>query len=152
MGRTARGVRGIRLEEGDWVAGVVLVEDDKQLITITENGFGKRSEFEEFACHNRGGKGVCCHNVNEKTGCLASIASVSESDDLMLMTSEGTMIRMAVCEIPVYKRSAGGVIVMRTSGEAKVATFTVVANEDDVETEGGETPVEASAETPVVTE
>ena len=148
MGRTARGVRGIRLEEGDWVAGVVLVEDDKKLITITENGFGKRSEFEEFACHNRGGKGVCCHNVNDKTGRLASIASVSENDDLMLMTSEGTMIRMAVCEIPVYKRSAGGVIVMRTSGEAKVATFTVVANEDEIEAENEA----VSNETPAVTE
>ncbi|MBE6618967.1 MAG: DNA gyrase subunit A [Ruminococcaceae bacterium] len=148
MGRTARGVRGIRLEEGDWVAGVVLVEDDKKLITITENGFGKRSEFEEFACHNRGGKGVCCHNINDKTGRLASIASVSENDDLMLMTSEGTMIRMAVCEIPVYKRSAGGVIVMRTSGEAKVATFTVVANEDEIEAENEA----VSNETPAVTE
>ena len=130
MGRGARGVRGIRLEEGDYVTGAVLVEDDKTLITITENGFGKRSAFDEFACHNRGGKGVCCHNITDKTGLLASIASVSETDDIMLMTSEGTMIRMAAGEIPVYRRSAGGVIVMRTAGEAKVASFTVIANEN----------------------
>ena len=133
MGRGARGVRGIKLEEGDCVAGVVLVENDKTLITITENGFGKRSEFDEFACHNRGGKGVCCHNITDKTGRLASIASVSEDDDIMLMTSEGTMIRMAVNEIPKYRRSAGGVIVMRTSGEAKVASFTVIAKEEEIE-------------------
>ena len=133
MGRGARGVRGIKLEEGDCVAGVVLVENDKTLITITENGFGKRSEFDEFACHNRGGKGVCCHNITDKTGLLASIASVSEDDDIMLMTSEGTMIRMAVNEIPKYRRSAGGVIVMRTSGEAKVASFTVIAKEEELE-------------------
>jgi DNA gyrase/topoisomerase IV subunit A len=67
----------------------------------------------------------------------------------MLMTSEGTMIRMAVCEIPVYKRSAGGVIVMRTSGEAKVASFTVIANEEEIE---GETANEVSSEAPAVTE
>ena len=70
----------------------------------------------------------------------------------MLMTSEGTMIRMAVCEIPVYKRSAGGVIVMRTSGEAKVATFTVVVSEEEIEVEGAEASAEASTEAPVVTE
>ncbi len=133
MGRGARGVRGIKLEEGDCVAGVVLVENDKTLITITENGFGKRSEFDEFACHNRGGKGVCCHNITDKTGLLASIASVSEDDDVMLMTSEGTMIRMAVNEIPKYRRSAGGVIVMRTSGDAKVASFTVIAKEEELD-------------------
>ena len=147
MGRGARGVRGIKLEDGDYVTGAVLVEDDKTLITITENGFGKRSVFDEFACHNRGGKGVCCHNITEKTGLLASIASVSENDDIMLMTSEGTMIRMSADEIPVYRRSAGGVIVMRTSDEAKVASFTVIANENiEIEESSSSAPAAAPVE------
>ena len=147
MGRGARGVRGIKLEDGDYVTGAVLVEDDKTLITITENGFGKRSAFDEFACHNRGGKGVCCHNITEKTGLLASIASVSENDDIMLMTSEGTMIRMSADEIPVYRRSAGGVIVMRTSDEAKVASFTVIANENiEIEESSSSAPAAAPVE------
>lgn len=145
MGRSARGVRGIRLDEGDEVVGAVLVEEGRSLITITENGFGKRSEFDEFACHNRGGKGVCCHNINDKTGPLASIASVCEDDDLMLMTSSGTMIRMAVCEIPVYRRSASGVIVMRTAEEARVASFTVIAKEEEPEQETTETSAENTA-------
>ncbi len=146
MGRGARGVRGIRLEDGDEVVGAVLVEDDKKLITITENGFGKRSDFDEFACHNRGGKGVCCHNITDKTGPLASIASVSEDDDIMLMTDSGTMIRMTVGEIPVYRRSAGGVIVMRTSDETRVASFTVIAKEEEIEQPSGTTEAPEGSE------
>ncbi len=130
MGRTARGVRGIRLEEGDYVTGVTLVDDNRQLITITERGFGKRSSFDEFATRNRGGKGVICHNITEKTGKLCGIASVSESDDLMLMTDGGTMIRISVGDIPTYSRSAGGVIVMRLDGDSYICNFALIGNDD----------------------
>lgn len=147
MGRTARGVRGIRLEEGDYVTGVTLVDDSRKLITITERGFGKRSSFDEFACRNRGGKGVICHNITEKTGKLCGIASVSETDDLMLMTDSGTMIRISVSDIPTYSRSAGGVIVMRLDGESYICNFALIETGESDEAKSAESEaVEAAVE------
>ena len=133
MGRTARGVRGIRLEEGDRVAGVTLVDESKTLVTITERGFGKRTDFNEFTCHNRGGKGVICHNIGEKTGALAGIATVSEDDDLMLITSTGTMIRVNAGDLSRYGRSAAGVIVMRMDEGNYIVNFAKVEKQDDEE-------------------
>jgi DNA gyrase subunit A len=138
MGRTARGVRGIRLSDDDEVVGAVAgnAEDNSKLLTITERGFGKRSEFEEFrAMKNRGGSGVACHKISEKTGALVSIVAVSEEDDIMLMTGDGTMIRMAVAEIPTYSRTAGGVIVMRLSEGDSVCGFAKIASEEKAEAE-----------------
>ena len=147
MGRTARGVRGIRLEDGDFVVGCALVDDSRNLVTVTEGGFGKRSSFEDFACKNRGGKGVKCHNISEKTGSLAGIATVDESDDLMLITSDGTVIRLAVSDIPVYSRAAGGVIVMRLSDGDKVVNFAVIEEEEeDDRSENVESVAEESEE------
>ena len=146
MGRTARGVRGIRLGDGDRVVGVALVQDDKDLVTITEKGFGKRSRFDEFPVHNRGGKGVKCHNLSEKTGELTGVAAVDEDMDLMMMTGEGMLIRIAVSDIPVYSRSAGGVIVMRMAEGSKIVNFTCMEREEDTDGEpdedGEETDVE----------
>lgn len=136
MGRTARGVRGIRLEEGDYVKGVTLVDDSKSLITITEKGYGKRCSFSDFTCRNRGGKGVICHNVNEKTGLLAGISTVEDSDDLMIITDDGTVIRISAGEIPVYGRGASGVIVMRPDENSSIINFTNVGREDDSQKEG----------------
>ncbi len=132
-GRSARGVIAIRPDEGDRVIGATIVDGSKQLLTITENGFGKRCEFSEFASHNRGGKGMRCHHVTEKTGKLAAISAVSEEDDLLITTDTGTVIRTHVNEISLYSRTASGVIVMRTSGEAKVTGFTVTAAEENEE-------------------
>jgi len=132
-GRSARGVIGIRPEEGDCVAGVAVVEEGRMLLTITENGFGKRCDFDDFAAHHRGGKGMRCHTISDKTGKLAAIASVAEEEDILLITDGGTVIRTRVCEIPVYSRTASGVIVMRTADDAKVSNFTVVPVEEEVE-------------------
>ncbi len=140
-GRNARGVIGIRPGRGDYVAGVCVVEPEKTLLTITENGFGKRCEFEEFAAHNRGGKGMRCHSVSEKTGKLASIAAVAEQEDILMITNTGTVIRTHVSEIPVYSRTASGVIVMRRSEGAYVSNFTVVSNEEDEEQDQEPVPV-----------
>lgn len=136
MGRTARGVRGIRVAEDDEVCGVALVEPGKKLVTITENGYGKLTEFEDFrTMKNRGGKGVCAHNITEKTGMLSSIASVEDGDDLMLITKDGTVIRIPVAGIPTYSRTAGGVIVMRLSGDTKIVNFAKVESEERLEKE-----------------
>ena len=146
MSRTARGVRGIRLKGDDDVVGVSVVEEGKKLITITEKGFGKRNDFDCFSAHSRGTMGVICHKLTAKTGELAGIAAVSEDDDIMVITNEGTIIRMAVSSIPVYgSGSTSGVIVMRLDGEAKIVNFAVTKSEKEEETENteGETAAEA---------
>ena len=143
-GRSARGVIGIRPGEDDYVAGVTVVDESKMLLTITENGFGKRCEFSEFAAHHRGGKGMRCHNITDKTGKLACIAAVDETDDILLITDEGIVIRTRVNEISVYGRTASGVIVMRT--DAKICNFAVVEEEEEPEEETDTEAVEVEIE------
>ena len=152
LGRTARGVRGIRLREGDYVVGAVVVDDDKQLITITENGYGKRTPFEDFRVKGRGGLGVTCHNLTDKTGLLAGTAAVDDGDDLMMITNLGTIIRTPVKFINVYSRAAAGVIVMRLNEGQSIVGFSRVAHEEeepiDEEAEGtteATEPVEVTA-------
>ncbi len=138
MGRTARGVRGIKLTHGDYVRAAATVEEGKKLLTITELGFGKRSEFDDFSAHNRGTKGVCCHKLSAKTGKLCGIAAISEDEDIMMITSEGTMIRISASDIPVYSRTAGGVIVMRTASDTHIVNFAKVAKEEEEAPEADE--------------
>ena len=146
MGRTARGVRGIRLREGDEVVGVSVVEEGKTLITVTEKGFGKRNEFNGFSAHSRGTMGVICHKLTAKTGELAGIAAVSDDDDIMIITNEGTIIRMAVSGIPVYgSGSTSGVIVMRLDDDAKIVNFAVTESEKEEE-ENTETEADTASE------
>ncbi len=132
LGRTARGVRAIKLSEDDEVAGAAVEEDDKYLLTITENGYGKRTEFGEYNLHNRGGKGVHCHNT-VRTGKIAGIAAVTADEDVMIITNVGTIIRVPVTDIPVYGRAAGGVIIMRQTGESKIVNFTCIAENKEKE-------------------
>ena len=149
MGRLARGVRGITLGDGDYVVGVALVSEGNKLLTITENGYGKRSEFDDFReMKNRGGRGVTCHNINEKTGKLAAIASVGENDDIMIITNDGTIIRTPVSGINVYSRSAGGVIVMRLSEGATIVNFAKIQSEEDIEKSAEEAEEELRKESP----
>ena len=132
MGRTARGVRGIKLRGDDYVTGVAIVEEGKSLVTITENGFGKRTDFEDFReMKTRGGYGVTCHKLTEKTGLLCGIRTVSDDDDLMMITDSGTIIRTPASDIPTYSRTAGGVIVMRLGEGQTLINFTAVAREED---------------------
>ena len=131
MGRVARGVRGIKLREGDYVCGVAVVDETKKLITITENGYGKKTEFSDFReMKNRGGKGIICHNITEKTGLLAGISVVDDDSDIMMITDQGQMIRIRVSDVPTYSRSAGGVIVMRLADGQHIVNFTRVAKEE----------------------
>ena len=159
MGRTARGVRGIALRGEDYVTGVAVVAEGEKLLTITENGYGKRTDFEDFRLmKNRGGHGVCVHNISEKTGLLAGIVSVSEDDDIMIITNQGQIVRTPAAGIPVYSRTASGVIVMRLSEGQSVANVTKLASEPEPEEVGTtaapnavadseETPEESAAET-----
>ena len=148
MGRNARGVKGITLVDDDVVVGVCLVDDEKTLLTVTENGMGKRTLFSDFReMKHRGGRGVTCHNINEKTGKLASILTVSEDDDIMLITNEGTIIRTAVSGINVYSRTAGGVILMRLDEGCTINNVARLEKNEEIEAEAQ--VVEAEAEAPV---
>ena len=134
MGRGARGVRGISLVGDDVVVGVARVEEDKTLLTVTEGGMGKRTSFEDFReMKNRGGRGVTCHKISEKTGKLASIITVSDDDDIMIITNEGTIIRTSVESINVYSRSATGVIVMRLSEGSVINNVARLEKQEEIE-------------------
>ena len=136
MGRTARGVRGISLRDGDYVAGVCVIEEGKDLLCITENGFGKRSPFDDFRImKHRGGFGVTCYNLTEKSGILTGIAAVDDNDDIMMITDSGTIIRTPVAGVPSRSRSAGGVIVMRLGEDQKLVNFTITPHSEESEEE-----------------
>ena len=134
MGRTAHGVKGITLMGDDYVVGVAAVDEEKTLLTITDNGMGKRTEFSDFRqMKNRGGKGVTCQNITEKTGKLASIITVSDDDDIMLITNEGTIIRTSVSGINVYSRTATGVIIMRLSDGSFINNVARLEKAEEIE-------------------
>lgn len=126
MGRTATGVRGIRLEEGDEVCGAAIAEEGKTLLTVSEKGFAKRTEFSEFTPHHRGGGGMRCYKAVEKTGMLCGIAAVCEDEDIMLITASGGLIRVHAGEISTQGRSASGVRTMNTEKHGNVVSFTTV--------------------------
>lgn len=139
MGRAASGVRGIRLSPDDEVCGSAVADGGKLLLTITENGLGKRTPFDEYTVHGRGGKGMKCHNVSEKTGRLAGIAAVSDEDDVLLISDGGTMIRINAKQIRITGRAAAGVRVMTPKpGEHIVNLAAVKRDGEEPETEENE--------------
>ena len=135
MGRTAHGVKGITLVGDDYVVGVAVVEEEKMLITVTEKGYGKRNGFDGYTAHSRGTTGVLCHKLTEKTGKLAGIATVSEDDDIMMITNTGTVVRIHANEIPSYSRTATGVIVMGLSEGSYINNITRLEKEEKIEEE-----------------
>ena len=142
MGRDAAGVRGITLSGSDYVVGAEKVEEGKTLLTITENGYGKRTELSEYLRtgpdgekipQGRGGKGLKNYNITPKTGNVAGCRVVAESDDVMVIENGGVIIRTPVANINVYKRDVQGVIVMRIEEGNKVVSIERVENEETVE-------------------
>ncbi len=151
MGRHARGVRAVMLDDGDFVVGAGIIPDgnddnDLYILTVTSNGYGKRSVTGEYKCQHRGGRGLICHGVSAKTGELAGLRLVREGEEVMLITDGGIIIRTRISEIPVYGRSASGVIVMRLEEGASVARFAVVDPETESEDKETETVEENSGE------
>jgi len=133
MGRSARGVKGIRLEEGDSVISCEVVTSDRLAMVISERGVAKRTSFEEFSIHHRGGKGVKAMNLGRKTGPLVGSWAVAEDDEIMVITSRGRMIRVAVVEIPRLSRTAMGTITVRLDDGDSVADVSVVCGDECVE-------------------
>ncbi len=156
MGRSARGVKGITLVGDDTVVGVCVVDESKYMLTVTEGGMGKRTPFSDFReMKHRGGHGVTCHKISDKTGPLASIITVAEDDDIMLITNDGTIIRTSVENINVYSRTASGVIIMRLAEGAIINNVARLEKEEEIEAESEAVEKENSensTEKPVITE
>ena len=134
MGRTAVGVRGIKLEDGDFVIGAARARKGAEVLTITENGFGKRTPVEEFTVHGRGGKGMTLHGLTEKTGKIAGMSVVDSDNDVMIITDDGVVIKTPCEQIRVCGRASQGVIVMRTAEDVKVISITRSKREEEEET------------------
>ena len=140
MGRDAAGVRGISLNEGDFVVGAEKVEEGKTLLTVTENGYGKRTELAEYlrtgpdgekVPQSRGGKGLKNYNITSKTGNIAGCRVVGDKDDVMLIENGGVIIRIPASSINVYKRDTQGVIAMRIDEGNKVVSIERVEQEEE---------------------
>ena len=148
MGRDAAGVRGISLNEGDFVVGAEKVEEGKTLLTVTENGYGKRTELAEYlrtgpdgekVPQSRGGKGLKNYNITSKTGNIAGCRVVGDMDDVMLIENGGVIIRIPASSINVYKRDTQGVIVMRIDEGNKVVSIERVEQEEEEPADSQET-------------
>ncbi len=147
LGRTARGVRAINLREGDEVVGVALFEEGKSILTITENGKGRRTENEAYRRQNRGGFGSTNYKVDDKKGFVAGVKSVSLDDDIIIISSDGIIIRTNVRDINAYSKYGGGVNVMRVGEDSKIVTFAVTPKEDTVEETAEQSVSDAEAQT-----
>ncbi|NQO45753.1 DNA gyrase subunit A [Streptococcus suis] len=136
MSRIATGVKGITLRDGDQVVGATMISDDQEVLVLSEKGFGKRTPASEYPTKGRGGKGIITMKVAEKNGPLAGLITVSGTEDIMVITDTGVIIRTSVANISQTGRSTMGVKVMRLDQEAKIMTFALVdAAEDEENTE-----------------
>lgn len=131
LGRVSQGVKGISLEEGDYVVGMGTSRADSTLLVVTENGFGKRTELDEYKTQTRAGKGILTYRVTEKTGKVAGIKLVHETDEIMLISSDGTIIRLEVSGISILGRATQGVTLMRTSSGNRVVSIARIETEGD---------------------
>ncbi|WP_423777486.1 DNA gyrase subunit A [Dolosigranulum pigrum] len=130
MGRTATGVRGVRLEEGDYVIGMEILNSDQDVFVVSENGYGKRTVAAEYAIRNRGGKGVITLNITDKNGPLVALKTVDGTEDIMMVTDQGIMIRFDAQDISQTSRSTQGVRLMRLEDESRVATVAKIDFDD----------------------
>ncbi len=130
LGRVSRGVRAINLREGDEVVGVALFEEGKSILTITENGKGRRTENDAYRRQNRGGFGSTNYKVDDKKGLVAGVKAVSPDDDIIIISSDGIIIRTNVKDINAYSKYGGGVNVMKLGQDAKIVTFAVTPKEE----------------------
>jgi DNA gyrase subunit A len=134
VGRTASGVKGVNLPEGDEVIGMICVENQTEdVLVVSANGYGKRSSIEDYRVTNRAGKGVKTINVTEKTGELVAIKSVTDNDDLMIITEAGITIRLSVSSIRVMGRTAQGVRLINLRDDDKIASVARVSKSEDEE-------------------
>ena len=142
MGRKSRGVRGMKLKDGETVVGMIAVRrDDAQVLTISAGGYGKRTELEEYRQQSRGGLGILAQKTTAKTGALVALKSVVEEDELMIGTEHGLLIRMPVAGISTYGRNTQGVRVINIrDGDAIADVARLVTDGSDPEADGEAAP------------
>ncbi len=146
MGRVAHGVRGIKLEEGDYVVGIGVCREDGEVLVVSEYGFGKRTSLSEYKVQTRGGKGVTSYKISEKTGNVAGIHIVDDSNDIMLITSEGVIIRMAAADINTFGRVTKGVTMMRLNDGVKIVGVALTEHAEPEEESTEEKAVDTTSE------
>lgn len=149
MGRTATGVKGINIDDSDEVVGMEVLEENTEILIVTKNGYGKRTPAEEYRIQGRGGKGIKTCNITDKNGNLVAMKAVTGEEDVMLITTGGVLIRMAVSDISTMGRNTQGVRLIRLneSEEEFVATVAMVEKEEEKEEEingdeGGEVTID----------
>ena len=155
MGRDTQGVKAMNLSEDDCLVDMLVIKPDCEVLTITSGGYGKRSDVEDYRLQGRAGKGIKAGVFNEKTGLLVNLKIVSEDEDIMIISNNGTIIRMHVTDVSKIGRNTQGVRLMRLK-DAEVATVTVAPREDDEEenlqesdeSQGNETAEEVPSDTP----
>ncbi|HUI45438.1 MAG TPA: DNA gyrase subunit A [Nitrospirota bacterium] len=138
IGRTGKGVIGIRLEENNEVKGMEIVRDDSTILTVTENGYGKRSTLEDYRSQGRGGKGIITIKITEKNGRVIGLAQVSGEDEIILITSNGKVLRLRAGDISVQGRNTQGVRLFDIEEGDKVVSFAKVVEREDEKDAGGE--------------
>lgn len=150
MGRTASGVRGVRLREDDYVIGSAVLREDQEVLVITEKGYGKRTKAADYPVKGRGGKGIKTANITNKNGQLAGLATVNGDEDILLITDKGVIIRFNVASVSQTGRATLGVRLMKMEENTKVVTMAVVENEaieaEEEVTESVETNTEEKSE------
>ncbi len=146
MGRTAHGVRGIDLAEDDSVVGCEVVNSESDMLIVTEKGYGKITDINEYKVQSRAGKGVKTYKITEKTGSIAGLVTIEENEDIMMITSNGTIIRTAVSGINKMGRATQGVILMRLAEDEKIVSISKTEHEEPEE------EIENAETTEVITE
>lgn len=139
MGRDTQGVKAMSLNDDDYLVDMLIVKPDCEILTLTSNGYGKRSDVEDYRLQGRAGKGIKAGVFNEKTGYLVNLKIVSEQEDIIIITGNGTIIRMHVADITKIGRNTQGVRVMRVK-DSEVATVAIAPREDDEEQSDAEIP------------
>lgn len=135
LSRSAHGVKAISLHEGDYVVGIARIREGASLLTVTENGYGKRTEIDSYRIQNRGGYGLINYKTDDVRGCVCGIKIVDEDNDIILVSSDGVIIRILASDIRIMGRIAKGVRVMKVNDGAKVVAFTRAEHDDSVQTE-----------------
>jgi DNA gyrase subunit A len=131
MGRTARGVRGIKLKKGEKLISLMLGDPSKTILCVSENGFGKKTNLDDFPSHNRGGQGVISMKTSERNGVMVSSTLVEDDDGIMLISDKGTMIRTSVEQVPTLSRNTQGVKIITPKDGEKLIECVTIPKEDD---------------------
>ena len=138
MGRTARGVRGMKLKKGEKIISLMIADNTKTVLCVSENGYGKKTNLDDFPSHNRGGQGVISMKTSERNGAMVSSALVNDDAGIMLISDKGTMIRTSVSQIPTLSRNTQGVkVITPKEGEKLIECVTIPDDGEDDDAKDG---------------